>query len=212
MQLYAALFVFLPLKVKAILGVFVVLQAHDDILSTVRLHQNSSVTFRNESRRYSRLDPLYEAIPVSLNIVQHNALIMNAKLVPRCNLHELFQSAISATQRDKAAPWSALNHFTRHHLLSRVHIPDHCGPSIYVLIYCLVDIASVRRIKSLLTFHKSCGDDTMDCVGSRQRNQGPGELAHDSDRAAAVDELYAMFVEDFGQAARRREMDGIRSG
>jgi len=49
-----------------------------------------------------------------------------------------------------------------------------------------------------LVFHERGRDDTVDRVGTGQRDQGAGDLTHEADSAATIDETDVVLGKDAG--------------
>jgi hypothetical protein len=195
-----------PGQVESAGRILVILQILQHLLGTQGLFDDARVVRAYEASAHSVLHPLNQARPVALHVVHNHGHAVDAQLVPRRDLHQLFKRAISTGQGDKATARPTLNDLPGHHLLARVHVLDDSGTAEDGL----VDLMRSRigRVVVLLEFDQRGRNDAVHALWPGQRNQSPRNFAHQAYGAAAVDEVRAAFVQGFGEQPRGLEVHG----
>lgn len=188
-----------PGQLESAWGVLVVAQVLHDLFGGQGFLDDAGIGCADKATGDGIPDPLNQACPVVVDIVDDDGHAVDAQLVPGGDLHELLKGAVAAAQGNKATASAAVHDFASHHLLAGVHVLDDGGAAVDGLVDGVR--VGVRGVVVLLESDEGRGDDAVDCGRAGEGDEGAGYFAHEADCAATVDEFGARGVEGAGEGA-----------
>jgi hypothetical protein len=132
--------------------------------------------------------PLNDAVPVTVNVQEADAVLVDAQLVPGGGLEDLLHGAVAAAKSDEAAARSAGEDLLGHELLARVHVGYDGGATKGALIGDELVVGGDGLVSAIaLILDEGLGDDAVDGLRAIDGAERLGDLAHQTDSSAAVD-------------------------